>query len=634
MRVNEVIDVIATKLEGRVYGKEFVSRECPYCGRTKGKFYVNVNTGQFSCKSASCGASGNLSTLLPKLGIDVQVEYDDVPAEFKKKSVAVEIKAEKIGEITDDNADLIEYMMSRGISHDTLINSGVKHSGKHNALSFLTYRDGKLIGCTYRKPGKKIYMEAGSEQRLWGVDTFQPDNNTLYITEGHPDCLTLREMGIYNSVSVPNGASSHEWVNRDWDWLQQFERIVLCYDNDEPGRAAILDVKGRLDFANLYELDYKDSKDINDMYMNDCENLFKTVRTPKEISMDGFISLQAVSTEAGVTDELMSTGLTGFDQIFGGIGLHQSTIIMAESGAGKTTVMSNMIKGMLSKGQKVATWSGELSNKMLKTWLYATIGGEEAVETKPHPFRKDDFISSIKREYEKKIDRAIDGKLFCYDGNKSNAFSMIKHFEYLHKRFGVKYFFIDNLSILDMSVKGLGQYEAESEFSKAVASFTRNNAVHLFLVAHPTKTSINSDPNFIDSKGRVKNIERYTQQQVRGSATLVNLIHNVLVLCRAKAHEKAYMIQRNEQKLTEDKQQSKIPSMVKKMKEEFSLMAYLVKNRSGGFMYEDALFGYDKKTRRIYGLQTKDEDLSVELIDTPEVVESVVIEDEFGFEDF
>jgi hypothetical protein len=271
---------------------------------------------------------------------------------------------------------------------------------------------------------------------------------------------------------------------------------------------------------------------------------------------------------------------------------------------------------------------------MLKTWVYATIGGEKAVQTKEHPFRKNDVISSIVPEYEAKIDRAIDGKLFVYDGNKSNGFKMIKHFEYLHKRFGVKYFFIDNLSILDMSVKGLGQYEAESEFSKAVASFTRNNAVHLFLVAHPTKTAVNTDPNFIDSKGRVKPIERYTQQQVRGSATLVNLIHNVLVLCRAKSHEKAYMIQKIEQQLTKANQQSKIPAMVKMMEEEFSLMAYLVKNRSGGFIYEDALFGYDKATRRIYGLQTKQEDLSVELLEekAPDVMAEV--NDEFEFNDF
>ncbi|MGL5050972.1 MAG: hypothetical protein ACRC6E_10165, partial [Fusobacteriaceae bacterium] len=301
-----------------------------------------------------------------------------------------------------------------------------------------------------------------------------------------------------------------------------------------------------------------------------------------------------------------------------------------------TTVVANMIKGMLGCSEKVAVWSGELSNKTLKTWLYSTIGGENSIVAEPHPFRKNEFITSIKPEYELKINKAVDGRLFVYDGNKSNGFDMIKHFEYLHKRFGVKYFFVDNLSILDMSFRGKDQYEAESEFSKHVASFTRNNAVHLFLVAHPTKTAVNNDPNFMDSKGRVKPIERYTQQNVKGSSTLVNLIHNVLILCRAKAHEKAFIKQSLEMQLTKAGQQAKIPSTMQKIDEEFSLLAYLVKNRSQGNVLENCLMGYDKKTRRIYGLQTKQEDLSIELIEAESNDEEVVknAETDFDYGDF
>lgn len=638
MLVKEGIELLLSNKEGRIYGKELVLKECPYCGRDKNKFYINTDSGMFNCKSASCGTKGNLTSLFKHLGINETIEYKDAPKSFEKASSAVDISSAYVRPLEQSDTAIIDYMQSRGISYETLKSCGVGVNTRNGAMAFVTEIKGRTVGITYRTTDKRFGMERGSEQHLWGMDTFIQDNNTLYATEGHIDCLTLREMGINNSVSIPNGAASHDWINKDWDFLKKFERIILCYDNDEAGHNAITDVKGRLDHANLYELDYENSKDINDMYMADCESLYKTVRAPKEISMDGFISLQNVSTEAGVTDELKSTGLTGFDQIIGGIGLFQSTIICSESGAGKSTTISNMAKGMLSLGEKVAIWSGELSNKMLKTWLYSTIGGEQAVEYKTHPFRKNEFITSIKPEYEKRIDRAVDGKLYIYDGNKSNAFNMIKHFEYLHKRFGVKYFFIDNLSILDMSVKGMGQYEAESEFSKAVASFTRNNAVHLFLVAHPTKASINSDPNYIDSKGRVKPIERYTQQQVRGSATLVNLIHNVIFLCRAKAHEKSFMIQKIEAQLAKSNQQSKVPAMAKMMEEEFSLLAYLVKNRSGGFIGEDALFGYDRRTRRIYGLQTKQEDLSVELLEEETVSDNMIenneMETEFEYEDF
>ncbi|MGL5961723.1 MAG: hypothetical protein ACRCZ0_07205, partial [Cetobacterium sp.] len=85
-------------------------------------------------------------------------------------------------------------------------------------------------------------------------------------------------------------------------------------------------------------------------------------------------------------------------------------------------------------------------------------------------------------------------------------------------------------------------------------------------------------------------------------------------------------------------QQSKVPAMAKMMEEEFSLLAYLVKNRSGGFIGEDALFGYDRRTRRIYGLQTKQEDLSVELLEEETVSDNMIenneMETEFEYEDF
>lgn len=613
MKLEKAINLIKTKLEGRQYGNEYVS-ECPFCESPKHKFYINTETGMYSCKRASCSAQGNMTTLFKHMGIEEHIEYDsDFEREHKPKA-KLSVDMSQIRPLAESDNDIIDYMMSRGIDYETLAKCNVQYSTRHKAMVFLTYNNDELVGVLYRTPDKRLFMEKGSEQRLWGVDDLNFSNKTLYITEGHPDRLTLVEMGIENAVSVPNGAASHEWIDRDWDTLKKFERIVLCYDNDTAGKKAILEVKNRLDFASLYELEYGRSKDINDMFMENCDALYKTARNPKEISMDGFISLQNVTTETGVTDELLSTGLRQFDRIFGGIGLHQSTIICSESGAGKSTTVSNMAKGMIASGEKVALWSGELSNKALKVWLYSTIGGEKAIDYSPHPFRDGEFLASIKPEYEKKIDKIVDGKLFVYDGNKSDGFKMLKHFEYLHKRHGVKFFFIDNLSILDMSVKGMGQYESESEFSKSVAEFTRNNAVHLFLVAHPTKSAINADPNFIDSKGRVKAIERYTQQQVRGSATLVNLIHNVLFLCRAKEHEKSYFAQQAEIAMQKSGNTKDIAETVKLIMTEFSLLAYLVKNRSQGTILENVLFGYDKKTRRIYGLQSKAQDLSVEIL--------------------
>lgn len=618
MRVREIIEVIKEHVEGKQYGKELVLKECPYCNRTKNRFYINVETGQFSCKSASCGARGNLNTLLPKIGLDNigPIEYDDAKAPVKPSKAVHEIKVDGLSVMPEEH-DLVGYMLSRGISYDTIKHSGVLHSSKHNALTFITKFENRVVGCLYRKPGKKLFMEAGSEQRLWGIQTFKGSkDSTLYITEGHPDCLTLREMGYWNSVSVPNGAASHEWINRDWEWLQQFEKIVLCYDNDDAGKAAILEVKNRLDFAQLYELEYGDCNDINEMFMVDCEGLFKTVRNPKEISMDGFISLKGVTTNSDPLSMMGSCGISQFDRMFGGMRLNETTIIAAASGAGKTTVMSNLINGFMSQGEGTAVWSGELTNATLKTWIYSVIAGEKAITTIDNPYRPGEVISMIKPEYEMKIDAAVDGKLHVYDGNKSNGFKMLEHFALLHKRHGIKNFIIDNGSILDMTMHGskAGKYDGEEAWSKEAAKFVRNNPVRLFIVMHPTKTTLNADPNYTNAKGRVKKPEMYDQYQIRGSASIPNLANNIMFLLRAGEHYKAWMCQKAEDSLTKLKRPQEIPRAIELIQRDLSLVAYLAKNRGAGHIFEETMFGYSQETRRIYGLQTKEEDLSKEFL--------------------
>lgn len=637
MKVYDGVLLIKEKIEGKQYGKEIVGI-CPYCKSDKHKFYVNVETGQFSCKRGSCGEKGNLTTLFKTFNINETIEYEDTSYNVKKnseKEVEVVFDSSSVIDITSDNLYALDYMMSRGISLETLNNSDVKFAQNNGAFVFITKANNKIKNVLYRTQDKKFFIERGGEQRLWGTDKLNFDNNTLYITEGHIDCLTLREMGIENVVSIPNGCASHEYIDKDWELLNKFSNIVLCYDNDAPGKKGMSEVKSRLDFASLYELEYGEYKDINEMFMGDCEALYKTINSPKQLILDGFVSLTNVSTNSGVSEKLYSTGLKQFDKIFGGVGLNQSTIITSESGVGKTTVVCNMLKGLIAQDEKVAVWSGELSNKMLKTWIYATIGGERALEYKEHPFRDGEFIMSINQDYERKIDDLVKDKLYVYDGNNGNGFDMIKKFEYIHKRHGVKFFFIDNLSILDMSVKGAGQWEGESEFSKAVASFTRNNAVHLYLIAHPTKVAINADSNFIDQKGNVKPLEKYTQQQVRGSATLVNLIHNVLFLSKAKDHEKAWFIQAVSRRVEKQGITDSDKKLLKSLEEEFSVLAYLVKNRGQGNTYENALLGYDKKTRRVYGLTSKEEDLSIEILKDEDTTNNLIdITEEFNMEDF
>lgn len=608
--LEKALELVKEKLgEHKVYGHEIVSA-CPYCNSDKHKFYLNTITGLFDCKLGKCGAKGNMNHLLAHLGIQDRVDYGSEHTEHKEDTVVnISVNQNNFTSLLPEDK-ITKYMESRGISLDTLSRYNVQKDLRDTKLVFETYKDDKLVNVTYRTSDKLIYMEKGSKQALWNRENLDFKNDTIYITEGRIDALTLLEMGVDNIVSMPNGCSSHDWISLEWDLLSKFEKIILCYDNDDAGRRGLDVAKSRLDFAMLYTLNLGKYKDINEAYMNDSGFLYKQVRTPEAIELDGFVSLEAVSTSDGVNTELYSCGISQFDRILGGIRLGENTIIVSPSGVGKSTILCNMVKGILSYGEKCAVYSGELTNPTLKAWIYSVIGGKKAVDFKDHPYRKGEFITFIKPSYEEQIDKTVRGKLYVYDGGKSDGYLMLKHFSQLNKRFGVKFFFIDNLSILSTAVKGMGQYEGEEHFSRALAEFCRSHKAHVFLFAHPTKQTLNSDAEFINNKtGKIKPIQRYDQYNIRGSASFANLAHNIMFLMRAKDWERAYFIQ----KLSEVIPQAEFVQLKKMLEQDFSIFAYLVKNRGCGKTNEDVLFGYDADTRRIYGLMTKDKDLEQEV---------------------
>lgn len=59
-------------------------------------------------------------------------------------------------------------------------------------------------------------------------------NSPLLICEGEPDCLSAIEAGFKNAVSVPLGVKP-PLDDENLEWLDQFDSIIICADNDDAG---------------------------------------------------------------------------------------------------------------------------------------------------------------------------------------------------------------------------------------------------------------------------------------------------------------------------------------------------------------------------------------------------------------
>lgn len=154
-------------------------------------------------------------------------------------------------EPTEDG--VIKYLGLRGISKKTIEYAEVKED-THGNIAF-EYRDldNKLLCVKYRASHKLHKGEA----KMW----FQKDASTvpilynvkkldylepLVLCEGEIDALSVIEAGYTNVCSVPNGAGSLNWLEFNYDFLQNFQTIILYFDNDKAGQEGLSKVIPRL----------------------------------------------------------------------------------------------------------------------------------------------------------------------------------------------------------------------------------------------------------------------------------------------------------------------------------------------------------------------------------------------------
>ena len=128
---------------------------------------------------------------------------------------------------------------------------------------------GRLVAQQLRLPGKDfpILGDLKKALPLWGQHLCRDGGRMLVITEGQLDAMSVTQaMGLsYPAVSLPNGAkSAKKAITRALPFLSRFEKIVLCFDEDDDGRQALEDALPLLPFGKAYVASLP-LKDANDM---------------------------------------------------------------------------------------------------------------------------------------------------------------------------------------------------------------------------------------------------------------------------------------------------------------------------------------------------------------------------------
>ena len=102
---------------------------------------------------------------------------------------------------------------------------------------------GAAIGTKVRiVENKSFYATGGFDNAgLFGQQAFKSGGKYITITEGETDAMAVNEMfdGKWPVVSIRSGAAgAAKDIKANLEWLESFENVVICFDNDKAGQEA------------------------------------------------------------------------------------------------------------------------------------------------------------------------------------------------------------------------------------------------------------------------------------------------------------------------------------------------------------------------------------------------------------
>ena len=379
--------------------------------------------------------------------------------------------------------------------------------------------NGELLGCKVKTKDKSFSYEGESDGSFFGQQLWPAKGKQVVITEGELDAASCSEaMPSWPMVSLPTGAAgAKKSVQKNLEWLQNYETIILFFDNDEAGRKAekeCCDVlpPGKVKIARL-QGDYKDASDA--LSDDNSDAVRRAIWDARVYRPDGIIEgkslLNLITTPNPPHD--YDYPYKGLQQLLHGIRHGELVSVCAGTGVGKSSICRELATHILQGGGRVGYLALEESNRRTALGLMsAAVGkalhiGEHSRETLAEAF--DSTMANW--------------NCYLFDGFGSYDPDIIyNRIEYLASGLDCRVVFLDHLSILLSGLDGDERRMIDQTMTK-LRSLVERTGISLFLVSHLKRTQ--SDQNHEEGA-------RVTLGQLRGSAAIAQLSDAVIALER------------------------------------------------------------------------------------------------------
>lgn len=334
------------------------------------------------------------------------------------------------------------------------------------------------------------------EPILFGWQVVPGNAREIIITEGEIDALSMAAYGFV-AVSVPfggGGKGKQNWIENEFDRLEQFERIYIATDMDKVGEEAAAEIASRLGRHRCYRVNLP-RKDANQCLMEGIsrEEIATCVASAQSLDPEGLrrpsdfadrvANLFWPAAEAHAGYSLPYADLNGRIMFRPG----EVTLWSGATGSGKSQIISDCVPRWIREGSRICIASFEMQPQWTLKRMVKQAGG---VDRPALPFL--DATLAF-----------LDSGLLLYEKvGKSGVPALLEIFDYARAKYGCDQFVIDSLMRLGIAADDYGGQE-QAVFR--IVDWTIAKHVHLHLVCHSRKPANGQGvPEAEDVKGAME----------------------------------------------------------------------------------------------------------------------------------
>lgn len=470
-----------------------------------------------------------------------QLYMDKADVELSDSMIAEPVAPKNFDPIVGTPGNL----SARRISAKVAAEYGYFQKGDQQIANY--YWKNELVGQKIRTRDKDFYWNPGGKyaRELFGQNLCKYGGKMLVITEGEIDAMSVKEvMKTWPAVSIYSGsAGAVRDIKANLEFVVSYDKVVICFDEDEPGQKAAKAVAQMLPPGKAYitKLPYKDANEC--LKQGEIKGLYNAIWEANLYSPDEIMHVSQVQTTNNIEEmEVWEFPFDHLTEFLLGQRPHEITLWTSGTGSGKTTILKEIIFGHLEAGRSVGAIMLEESPQETKDDMISYIVGKpirslraakvmnslrEVMGKPPINIGVIDDVSD--EEYAEACKKLEGTSLYIYDHLGNNGMqNLISRIEYMATTLEVDVIILDHITAAAAGLVGLqggndggDERRLIDDLMKELRAISVRTGVHIDIISQLKKTQKAYEEG-----------DRITLQDLRGSGSLSSVPNTVVALER------------------------------------------------------------------------------------------------------